>query len=109
MRPVCVILAAYSLSCSAALAEGSFRLASGQYVDTPPIAGMDCAALSEKLFEIEQTGYRGTSPTPRDDADLPLLAYEEEAATAFYRSCVMRALGSEKPSVAFSEGYSGKN
>jgi hypothetical protein len=109
MRRVGVILVLIAIPLSAPVADGGLRLSDGQIIDTPPVSGMDCPALSEKLSEIDVTGYRGSSPTPRNPADLPLLAYEEKVATAFFRGCVMRALGEKQPSVAFTEGYRGKN
>ncbi len=93
---------------SPALGE-SITLSSGRSIEAPPAAQLDCGQLSEKLSEIDGTGYRGTSPTPRNAADLPLLAYEEDLATVYYRKCVIRALGREASSAAFTEGYRGKN
>lgn len=96
------------LAASPALGE-TITLSNGRSIDTPPAAQLDCNQLSEKLSEIDGTGYRGTSPTPRNAADQPLLAYEEDVATVFYQKCVIRALGNETSSAAFTEGYRGKN
>ena len=109
MRRACLIIALATLVSPLAYADGGFRLSSGKSIDLPTVAGLDCPAMSNKLSEIDGTGYREGGPTPRNVADLPLLEYEEELATAFYRSCVISALSQKAPSTAFAEWYRGKN
>lgn len=94
---------------AAGAAHNRLTIFNGSTIDTPPVASMSCEQLSDKLSEIDETGYRGNSPTPRHAQDLPLLAYEEKAATAYYERCVIRALGGQTPSAAFDEGYRGEN
>lgn len=98
-----------SIMTGAHAAEGVVRLSDGRAIETPPVSEMDCDTLSAKLSEIDATGYRGVSPTPRNPADRPLLAYEEEAATVFYQNCVVRALGRDTPRDLFNKGYREKN
>ena len=108
MRLVAFVLTAFfAFATGARAANDSIHLSSGIVIGTPPVAGMTCDELSAKLSEIDETGYRGNSPEPRNPDDQPLLTYEEDAATAFYESCVMRALGRKQPSAAFSDGYRG--
>lgn len=97
-----------TLVAAPALGE-TFRLSTGRAIETPDVAALDCDQLTDKLFEIDGTGYRGLSPTPLDVYDTPLLIYEEAVATAHYRKCVMQVLSEKLPSVTFTEGHPNQN
>ena len=82
--------------CHAAAGDGRlFVTNSGAQVRIEPVGGLDCKRLEAKLAEIDRTGYRGGSPTPRHADDGPLLGYEGKVARALYNRCGRRTTGDD--------------
>jgi len=87
-----------------AAAAGTFVTASGAQVPMPDIVSLDCEQMLEVLAAIDASGYRGAARRPHDEADAPLLDYENRLARTHFQRCVSvnRAAA---PDSAFAGGY----
>ena len=88
----------------AAAQAREFKTALGVTMRFIPAPSLDCAALGEKLNEIDATGYRGKSPTPLDTMDQPLFIYEHKVASALYTRCA-RDMGAPDVTRAMTRGF----
>ncbi|MEO1330805.1 MAG: hypothetical protein AAFW46_14205 [Pseudomonadota bacterium] len=67
-----------------------FVTSGGHEVRLPPISNLDCAEMKAVLTRIDQTGYRHGSPRPADDADMPLLRYEDALSAQIFEQCAQQ-------------------
>lgn len=87
-----------------AAAAGTFITASGMKVPMPDIPSLDCAEMLDVLAAIDASGYRGAARRPHDEADAPLLDYENRLARTHFQRCVSVNGGAAAES-AFARGY----
>ena len=85
--------------------EGWFVTAAGVRIETPAIAGLDCAGMRAVLDAIDASGYRRDAPQPHDEADMALFEYEHMLSSAHYAECVRPSAEDAPPETAFSAGY----
>jgi len=87
-----------------AAAAGTFVTASGAEVPMPDIVSLDCEQMLEVLAAIDASGYRGAARRPHDEADAPLLDYENRLARTHFQRCASINRGAA-PESAFAGGY----
>lgn len=87
-----------------AFAAGTFITASGVKVPMPDIVALDCGEMRNVLAEIDASGYRGAARYPIDEADAPLLDYENRLARTHFQRCASVKRGTVHES-AFAGGY----
>ncbi len=87
-----------------AAAAGAFITVSGVRVPMPDIPSLNCDEMLDVLAAIDASGYRGAARRPHDEADAPLLEYENRLARNHFQQCVSIRRGSA-PESAFARGY----
>jgi hypothetical protein len=87
-----------------AAAAGTFITASGVKVPMPEIVSLNCAEMEDVLAAIDASGYRGAARRPHDEADAPLLEYENRLARTHFQRCASLKSGPASES-AFARGY----
>jgi len=87
-----------------AAAAGTFITAAGARVPMPDIVSLDCEQMVEVLAAIDASGYRGAARRPHDEADAPLLEYENRLALTHFQRCASIGRGTA-PESAFAGGY----
>lgn len=85
-------------------AAGAFLTAAGVKVPMPEIPTLNCDEMLDVLAAIDASGYRGAARRPLDEADAPLLEYENRLARTHFQRCVSLNGGSGGES-AFARGY----
>lgn len=87
-----------------AAAAGTFVTASGVQVPMPDIVSLNCEEMLDVLAAIDASGYRGAARRPHDEADAPLLEYENRLARTHFQRCALINRGTASES-AFARGY----
>ncbi len=87
-----------------AFAAGTFITASGVKVPMPDIVALDCGEMRNVLAAIDASEYRGAARYPQDEADAPLLEYENRLARTHFQHCASVYRGTVQDS-AFAGGY----
>jgi hypothetical protein len=101
-----MVVAAESVAGGAAgVGEGRFTTATGVALETPAVAGLDCAGMRRVLGAIDASGYRRGGPDSIDPADVALLDYEHRLSAAYYEHCVEEPAHDAGGESVFGLGY----
>lgn len=89
MKRTSIAILILFLTGSAFADDRSFVTADGAMAPMPEIDGLTCLDIQSVLDAIDATGYRGISPGPLNQIDMPLFEYEMQLSEWNYRRCAL--------------------